>query len=139
MLSGTLAVVTYAVGTNIESSIAVVDVNVVCIQKPILPLYDYNPTLHLCQCLNKVLFLSLWMIYPTHDLLLLSSLSIAAIEGSARPTVATNRYPIANMISFISVHGLQSPVKCTSTWNGYQTAGQCKFTVILTIYIKKSM
>ena len=43
------------------------------------------------------------MIYAIHDPLLFSKvLSIAVIEGSARPS-ATNRYPIVDILSFISV------------------------------------
>ncbi len=49
----------------------------------------------------------------------MSVLSIAVIEGSARPS-ATNRYPIVDILSFISVDSLQSPVKRTSAaWDGY--------------------
>ena len=67
------------------------------------------PILHPYRCQSKVLFLFPWIIYAIHYLLLLEILSIAVIETSTNPST-TNRYPIFNIISFISVEIVFNPL-----------------------------
>src|SRR6476646_100007 len=69
LLSGTLAVVTSAVIEVLQTCLLYM-IDVVYIQRPIL-WYGYNPTVHRCQCLDKVLFLFSWMTCAIKDLLLL--------------------------------------------------------------------
>jgi len=66
-------------------------------------------------------------------------LSIAVIERSTNPS-KTNRYPIVDILSFISVEMVFNLLSnATPARYFYQTTGQYKFSIILTILIKKSM
>ena len=101
LLSGILAVVTSVAVKDTIICLLLYMLDVVCIRKSI-PLYDYIPILLLYLCLGMVLYLFSLMIYAIQDLLLLLVLSVAVIEGSARPSV-TNRYPIVDILCLISV------------------------------------
>ena len=79
------------------------------------------------------------MIYAIHDLLLLKErLSIAVIEGSTKRS-ETNKYPIVDILSFISVEMVFNRLSKGRLHGIDNTAGQDEFTIILTICIKKSM